>query len=145
MMKKMILLWICALIGVMPLVAQDWVEGTDEALEFDCNVLTKIVAEYNDVVFVKTDKGTASIAEFFADVVPDCVTIEKSEPVEINTESDFSVIVDGNINLRSCAGTNCDVVGQAADGSVLEGLYMCFKELPARVEVKKVIRPVRVA
>jgi hypothetical protein len=24
-------------------------------------------------------------------------------------------------------------------------LYMCFKELPARVEVKKVIRPVRVA
>lgn len=119
-MKKIILLWVLALIGVMPLVAQDWVEGVDGTLEFDCDVLTEIVADYNDAEFVKTDKGTASIADFFADLVPDCVTVEESDTVTTNAESDFSVIVNGNINLRSCAGTNCDVVGQSADGSVLE-------------------------
>jgi uncharacterized protein YraI len=31
----------------------------------------------------------------------------------------FTVTANGNINMRSCAGTNCAVVGQAADGSTL--------------------------
>lgn len=119
-MKKITLLWICALIGVMPVFAQDWVEGADEVLEFNCDVITDIISEFNDEEFVKTDKGTASITDYFAEIVPDCVSVEDTDTVK--TESDFSVIVNGNINLRSCAGTNCDVVGQAADGSVLEVL-----------------------
>jgi hypothetical protein len=49
--------------------------------------------------------------------------------------------LDGNSNDR--------IVGCGDDSwtapQYIPGLYMCFKELPARVEVKKVIRPVRVA
>jgi hypothetical protein len=31
----------------------------------------------------------------------------------------FTVVVDGNVNLRGCAGTDCDIVGQASDGELL--------------------------
>ncbi|MBW4437898.1 MAG: SH3 domain-containing protein [Pleurocapsa minor GSE-CHR-MK-17-07R] len=38
------------------------------------------------------------------------------------SSASFTVVVNSNANLRSCAGTTCDVVGQVAAGDVLEVL-----------------------
>jgi hypothetical protein len=54
----------------------------------------------------------------FAAASSACGTIETTTTTEDDGQG-FNVVVDGNVNLRSCAGTDCDVVGQAADGSIL--------------------------
>jgi hypothetical protein len=43
---------------------------------------------------------------------------EEASTVEITTVL-FNVIANGNGNLRSCAGTNCDIVGHVAVGDLL--------------------------
>jgi hypothetical protein len=54
----------------------------------------------------------------FASASSACGTSETSSSSTEDGEG-FNVVVNGNVNVRSCAGTDCEVVGQAADGSVL--------------------------
>jgi len=44
---------------------------------------------------------------------------EAASIVTLPESEQFSVIVNGNVNLRECAGTHCAVVGTATNGSVL--------------------------
>ncbi|MBZ0300873.1 MAG: SH3 domain-containing protein, partial [Anaerolineae bacterium] len=52
---------------------------------------------------------------------PAALTCNRDETAdEVSTEEDlFTVKVNGNINLRSCAGTDCEIVKTAQDGSLL--------------------------
>jgi len=52
----------------------------------------------------------------FADPIEIC--FETSETSDVSDEM-FTVVVQGNVNLRSCSSTDCDIVGQAVDGSLL--------------------------
>jgi hypothetical protein len=54
----------------------------------------------------------------FASANSACGSSETSSTTATEGEG-FNVVVNGNVNVRSCGGTECDVVGQAADGSVL--------------------------
>lgn len=40
-------------------------------------------------------------------------------PLGTDNEDTFNVVVVGNVNLRDCGSTDCDIVGQAANDSVL--------------------------
>jgi len=69
------------------------------------------------------DGDEVTVETIFADAIDTCDADEESDDDEDETVSSdgdtFNVEVVGNVNLRSCAGTDCDIVGQAADGSVL--------------------------
>lgn len=45
-------------------------------------------------------------------------TVAEAAPAD-NREAMFNAIVTGNVNLRSCASTNCTIVGQASNGQVV--------------------------
>jgi hypothetical protein len=81
------------------------------------------------VMTILTEDADAEItvAEIFAAAVSACIESddEESSTSEEETTSSstsveaFNVVVSGDVNLRSCGDTTCDVVGQAADGSIL--------------------------
>lgn len=119
-MKKIALLCVFVWVSILPLSAQEWAKGKDGVFEFNCDLINDIIEDYGDEDFVRYEGKDSELAGFFEELVPDCLATDAEEESKVAGDVEFSVIVNGNINLRSCAGTNCDVVGQATDGSVLE-------------------------
>jgi hypothetical protein len=83
------------------------------------------------VMVLLTENSDAEIttADIFAPAILACV---EGDEVDSATSSDedtddsstvsgetFNVVVEGNVNLRSCAETTCDIVGQTDDGQIL--------------------------
>lgn len=110
---------LCILIVSMPAFAQEWVDF-DENTEINCEVVTLITEEYSDEDIARTTSETLTVQEFFESLAEDCFTESDAETVSEETDNSRNVMVDGNVNLRDCAGTSCGIVGQATDGSILE-------------------------
>jgi hypothetical protein len=73
------------------------------------------------VMALMAKDGTASItsADLFKDASTACNP--KSDTTTSNTSTpvdEFNVVVKGNVNVRSCAGTKCSVVQNVKDGSL---------------------------
>jgi hypothetical protein len=104
----------------MSAIAQEWVEISSGGVEFNCETVALLIEAHSDESLSKTDGTTFTTKEFFENLVPDCETVKDStSPESPESESSFNIQVDGNVNLRECAGTSCSIVGQARDGEIL--------------------------
>jgi hypothetical protein len=85
---------------------------------------TVSVHEYIGAYVLLLSEGTTdfevTLDQVLADIAATCGNADTAATGATSVPIDsFSVVVNGNANLRSCAGTNCDVVGQAAPGELL--------------------------
>lgn len=67
-------------------------------------------------LLAQDDKASITNDAIFGTAQTACNAIAFTTPSNFDT---FNVVVNGNVNLRSCAGTNCDIVDKAADGELL--------------------------
>lgn len=85
------------------------------------------VREYVGIVALTAFEGDVESAltmdRVFSNALDACTLQEaESDTAEVSQaapEGSFTVIVNGGANLRSCAGTNCSIVRQAAAGEAL--------------------------
>lgn len=104
----------------MSIFAQDWVEISNGEMEFNCETVVFLIDAYPDEPLAKSSGTTLTTKEFFENLVPDCeVEQDSTLPESDEPETSFNIQVDGNVNLRECAGTSCKIVGQATDGEIL--------------------------
>jgi hypothetical protein len=125
-----------------------WRSSNDGVLEFNCETLNTILQMPDDdsissveiselplardtggeIVFTVWDYVGGITLDLLAEgreVTYDTLFVRANDAcgagdVEVAADPDtFNVIVSGNVNLRSCAGTNCDVVQKANDGMML--------------------------
>jgi hypothetical protein len=127
---------------------EEWATS-DDGFEYNCTLLTELQSaldasdndalldlqedafarnEDGDEISLVSYTGAVSLAllgegeavtseSIFASAISACG--EEDSTTSTEEGEGFNVVVNGNVNVRSCAGTECDIVGQALDGSIL--------------------------
>ena len=79
--------------------SQDWVDQDGDGIEFNCEVLNKIVATYSDEDFLRSDGTVSTVADFvsfFCPITTETASIETNDAAPENTvttetsDSDYS-------------------------------------------------------
>jgi Bacterial SH3 domain len=65
------------------------------------------------------DKASITVDDIFAEVTKICDEDAVAVANTATSVDEFNVIVNGNVNIRSCAGTQCEIVQVAESGSLL--------------------------
>lgn len=91
---------------------------------FDGNTVsaTEYIGMIALLLFAKDDEAEFGSDDVFAPAMEACANVSGNAGTANANVADadtFDVIVNGDVNLRSCAGTECSVVGRAANGSLL--------------------------
>ena len=113
-MNKLYLLAAVILMGMTSALAQDWAEGSDSNVEFNCELVSAIIEEYGDQPYVRENGAVQTFAEFHA------ICTAANDADTQTAATDFKVTVNQNVNLREGAGTSFSRVGQAKAGEILE-------------------------
>jgi hypothetical protein len=125
----------------------DWQTASD-GFDYNCNTLNTILASLEagktpsdslTADFVRYDNGTVASLQTYLGAAT-LVLLAQDKNATITSDSlfasansacnqdkttsqqigdSFNVVVNGDVNLRSCAGTNCDIVQKASNGSML--------------------------
>ena len=111
----LILLTLC--IGGQFALAQEWLVQGDE--EYNCELIRAIAeSDLGAQPFVRRSGRSYTIVEWFEH----CETDRSDASQAPTDEVSFRVTVKSSVNLRDCAGTTCNRVGQATSGEVLDVL-----------------------
>lgn len=105
------------LMSVTSALAQEWITRSNDGLEYNCEVIRKIMEEdYADEPFQRDGDNVSTLLEAFAIVgcFEDYIAEAKL------ADSNFKVTVKSNVNLREGAGTSFKLAGQAKPGDILE-------------------------
>ena len=117
-MLRFCLLVAMMLIAAVSAVGQDWGEGFDDDIEYNCELVNSIIKEYGDQPYHREDGEVLTFAEFHATAAPGCVAnVETEAPART---ANFRVTVKSSVNLREGAGTSFKLAGQAKPGDILE-------------------------
>ncbi len=136
-------------VGLIYAQDSEWQSLEDSDMEYNCEVLTTVLnaIETNDTEaatdflgddFIRIDDKEIDVEGFIgirttelllneSEITVDTLFVDATTACNVEAESNvasspddtFNVIVNGNVNVRSCASTDCEVVGQAVNGSVL--------------------------
>lgn len=105
-----------AMLVVAPSYAQDWVQSSQGAAQYNCELVELIAAIARDQDYAKLGDKTLSFSEYHADCD------ETAEPQARDEEAQFNVTVSSQVNLRDCGSTSCAKVGSVSAGEILEVL-----------------------
>ena len=119
-MRKFFIALVALLLIVSTSFGQDWTEGVDDETEYNCLLIQEIIEEFGDQPFVRNDAVEQSFAEFASENAPDCLSSGVASQAEITAA--FKVTVKSTINLRECAGTECEIVGKTQPGEIYDVL-----------------------
>ncbi|MAS33016.1 MAG: hypothetical protein CL610_03350 [Anaerolineaceae bacterium] len=89
----------------------------DSGTEWD--VLQYAGAGALSTLLEKDEDSTVALEDMFGIAREICAVAQASATTESSTGDTFTVTVTGDINMRACPGTNCDVVQTAQNGSLL--------------------------
>ncbi|MCY4069814.1 MAG: SH3 domain-containing protein [Chloroflexi bacterium] len=104
-------------IAVSSAFAQEWITVGDE--EYNCELIRAIAeSDLGAQPFVRRSGRSYTIVEWF----DHCDTDKSDANRAPSDEVSFKVTVKSSVNLRDCAGTSCNRVGQATSGEILDVL-----------------------
>ncbi|MBI5667303.1 MAG: SH3 domain-containing protein [Chloroflexi bacterium] len=84
--------------------------GTEASLQTYLSAVTMLS-------FALDEEALVTMDTLFETAISACDASQKDQSTE--SSETFTVMVNGDVNLRSCAGTNCDIVETASNGSML--------------------------
>ncbi len=124
-MKKLYILLVIVLLSTASTFGQDWVTSSAGLSHYDCDLVRALNLQFGDEVYVRLDDTEYTLAEYHAFTVPDCsaesvVSVLASEESAVTGQESLTVTVEDVVNLRECAGTNCDRIGVAQPGEAFE-------------------------
>ena len=106
-----------SLMSITSVLAQEWKTSGKDGLEYNCEVIRKIIEEsYAEEPFQKDGNIVYTLVDVFS--IAGCV--EDSTVETRQGDSSFKVTVKSAVNLREGAGTSFKLAGQANPGEILE-------------------------
>ena len=124
-MKKLYILLVIVLLSTATTFGQDWVTSSAGYNHYNCDLVKALNLQYGDEVYIRLNNTEYTVAEYHTFTVPDCsaesvATAVTSEESSVTGQESFTITVEDAVNLRECAGTNCDRIGVAQLGEAFE-------------------------
>ena len=117
-MNKLYLLAAVILMGMTSALAQDWVERSDDNLEYNCEVIRKLTAEdYANEPFQRDGDNVGTLVDVFA--IAGCFDDNNAEATSEDSIL-YKININSGTNIRDAAGIPSTIVGKGQANVVYE-------------------------